>query len=994
MYLSDCKVLRRVVLLPFVFGIIPMNGYSQWVDPSNGAVVEPTATVSQFMRYGNTPVSLYTGSVDVAVPFYTYEDYEFNIPIGLRYVFSGLKPNEPAGSFGLGWVLTAGGSITRQVNHYPDDSQNLEPGHRDEAFGFYYLHQSGAEIPSITSSTYPSGNNLGADLYTYFYPVGGRKYEAEPDIFSFNFMGHSGKFMFWERRQIVVYDTSGPVGNYTVEPILSNSKFTGFIIRTMDGYTYTFGGDSNLYLNDDVYSSDQNYNTMMKNNNAPHVMWPLVSAQAPSGRIVRFEYEKGPERVVSERPMSFIVESDNFVGTTGREIEWVHVACMSQQEQRNLYLKKISLDDTFSVDFTYSTQRKVEKGYNMNRRLSPITTEGLLESVVVRNLAKNSTVKTISCSYSGGCPNNVPILKIVSDSDLGSYEFGYWYEGDSSMANYWTPYKGTCNIDHWGYSNGINNDNVGSGVSNILPTTSLTNNKETITSTQRNPDFKYALCGALRLVRYPTQGKTEFIYEPHDYSVAIIKSGLNNGIPQPEHYGTNKTAGGIRIKQCIDYDYNPRTGLWTDTMRVRTYSYHVNGKSTGVLLRTPRYRTSHINTGSLSYLNKRYVASSEILDCIDTDHHIEYSAVTEMNRDGSYCKYSYSTYSVPLDIGGGFDCHDDTVFFYQTAAGIIGDPYTYLYMRPGSYKMKRGKLCSKVLYYPKSDSGVADVPSYGEYYQYTGPGNRLWAIRMTRYYWYLYPIYAGNCYMYHSIKINYLKDKSLATHTYYNHDDMGYIKKIEMVDAAGKRITQDIDYMNKGPFPVKTHYKVCPPGETEYKTTEINKYEYTQYRITPSFTIPRMVKHWKTHLDKPKTYASEAEQEGDLVLEQTMQPNASRVYESTDRAGNITTYLYGYDGCNLLAVVRNVSYSDVMAALQSQTSFGVYSLSSSQEVALRSLPQALVTTYSYEPLTGLASVTDPAGNVQSYSYDSHRRLAKIYSGGNLETEFKYQIFNR
>lgn len=993
MCLSKYRNIWRILIVPFIIGLAPVSGYSQWVDPSNGAVVEPTATMSQFMRYGNTPVSLYTGSVDVSVPIYTYEDYEFNIPVVLRYAFRGQKPNEPAGSFGLGWVLNAGGCITRQVNHYPDDFEGT--GHIDGAYGFYYLHKSNLEIPSIYSSAYPSGNNLGNDLYSYFYPVGGRKYEAEPDIFSFNFLGHSGKFLFWEKNQIVVYETSDPIGNYSVEPVLTVGKFTGFIIKTKDGYTYTFGCNSDLYLNDDMYSSDHNYNSVIKNSNAPHVMWPLVSAKAPSGREIRFEYEKGSECVVTERPMSFIVETNNQTGTMQWKLEWNHLACMSQQEQKNLYLKRITMSNTFSIDFTYSGQRKVEKGYNMHRGLLGITTEGLLQSVVIKDLSNNSTVKTASCSYSEGRPNRVPILKNVYVSDVGYYGFTYWYEDDSSMAKYWTPYKGTCNIDHWGYSNGRDNDNR--SISYFIPSSTLDNNKETITSSQRNPDFKYAICGALRTISYPTQGKTDFIYEPNDYSVAIIKSGLSSGSPGPEYYDNNKIAGGIRIKQIVDYNVK-YGGYRIDTMRVRTYDYHVNGKSTGVLLRSPRYKTSHVTTGSSqSSIHKRYVASSDILDCIDTDHHIEYSAVTETNRDGSYCRYTYSTYAIPSG-GGGFDRGDDMSLLYKNVpeTEVYGDPCKYLYMRPGSYKMMRGRLCSKTLYHAKQNPKDEDKPSYQESYQYTGPGNRLWTIRMTRYYWYQQPIYAGNCYMNYSMKINYLGGRKLAMHTYYSYDfKTGYLKRVETLDTTGKKIRQDIDYggANRGPFPAKTHYQVCLPGETEYKTTEINKYEYEFYRVTPSFTIPRMTKHWKTHLKSPKVYASDAEYENDLVLEHSFLPSASRFNQITDRAGNVTTYLYDNGGCNLLAVVKNVSYSDVQAALQNQSSLGRYSLSSSQEAALRNMPQAVVTTYSYTPLTGLASVTDPSGSTQSYAYDSHRRLAKIYSDGVLEKEFKYQLYN-
>ena len=215
MSLSNYKNLGRIILLPLILGIVPISGYSQWVDPANGVVVEPSASMSQFMRYGNTPVSLYTGSIDVSVPVYAYEDHEFNVPISLKYAFSGQKPNDPAGSVGLGWVLNAGGCITRQINHLPDEA--MATGN-DNVYGFYEMCRNGWSVPSIISSTYPFWNTS-----DYFYPMGRENVEAEPDIFSFNFMGHSGKFIFWGENKIVVFETSGPKGNYIVEPTVALS---------------------------------------------------------------------------------------------------------------------------------------------------------------------------------------------------------------------------------------------------------------------------------------------------------------------------------------------------------------------------------------------------------------------------------------------------------------------------------------------------------------------------------------------------------------------------------------------------------------------------------------------------------------------------------------------------------------------------------------------------------------------------------------------------
>lgn len=140
----------------------------------------------------------------------------------------------------------------------------------------------------------------------------------------------------------------------------------------------------------------------------------------------------------------------------------------------------------------------------------------------------------------------------------------------TAWLNYWTPYKGTLRIDHWGYSNGADNR----GYLSYFPTSSLDNNKETITSTQRNPNFKYALCGALQEIYYPTGGKTEFIYEPNDYSAALISPDCNMGnliskitrvIRLRGEYGSNRSLIAIMIRK-------------RDAGRIRCVSEHINIK--------------------------------------------------------------------------------------------------------------------------------------------------------------------------------------------------------------------------------------------------------------------------------------------------------------------------------------------------------------------------------------------------------------------------------
>ena len=114
-----------------------------------------------------------------------------------------------------------------------------------------------------------------------------------------------------------------------------------------------------------------------------------------------------------------------------------------------------------------------------------------------------------------------------------------------------------------------------------------------------------------------------------------------------------------------------------------------------------------------------------------------------------------------------------------------------------------------------------------------------------------------------------------------------------------------------------------------------------------------------------------------------------------------TTYIWGYWGKYPVAVIDNASPEEVSAILGSE----LYMLSDNGEKmieqvdALRELlPEAMVTTYTWIPLVGMAKVTDPSGTSTSFSYDnSNRLLSETFrrDGGRRELikSYKYNILN-
>lgn len=89
------------------------------------------------------------------------------------------------------------------------------------------------------------------------------------------------------------------------------------------------------------------------------------------------------------------------------------------------------------------------------------------------------------------------------------------------------------------------------------------------------------------------------------------------------------------------------------------------------------------------------------------------------------------------------------------------------------------------------------------------------------------------------------------------------------------------------------------------------------------------------------------------------------------------TYIWGYNKTQPIAKIENATNAQV------QTALGM-SLSNVTEAnmgiinGLRgSLPNAMVTTFTYIPLVGIQTITDPKGNVITYVYDSFGRLSEV-----------------
>src|SRR6476620_10073918 len=105
---------KKVFLLLIILSSYQiLNAQTQ--GPQLVKVTPPSPNVQAFQKYGDIPVSPYTGVPNISIPLYTVKFRDISVPISISYHASGIKVAEEAGQIGLGWVLNAGGVISRTV---------------------------------------------------------------------------------------------------------------------------------------------------------------------------------------------------------------------------------------------------------------------------------------------------------------------------------------------------------------------------------------------------------------------------------------------------------------------------------------------------------------------------------------------------------------------------------------------------------------------------------------------------------------------------------------------------------------------------------------------------------------------------------------------------------------------------------------------------------------------------------------------------------------
>ncbi|MBL7722744.1 MAG: hypothetical protein JNK27_01280 [Chitinophagaceae bacterium] len=313
--------MKRLLILTFLFAGSRAFLFSQNNSFNSPPVHILSPEAANLGKFGAYNVNHYSGAPGINVPIYQLTEAGLSIPISLGYDASGFIPNKNAGVAGQNWNLTAGGAVTRVVKGVPDEkydhiSSTLYDLYTKEHKGYIY------GINELAPNSLPSQSHiedlqfLGSSHNNQIgFPMANLNSEYNPDIFSFNFLGHSGTFVMGNDGQVKVnsdrkykvdlsafitnynkYDLGASIGNLAFQqtlqntPNLNTASISKIVITSDDGYVFHFGGLLSALEVSFSYVAPAQFNRHVDGKTGVVNSWYLTKAVAPDGEEVNFDY--------------------------------------------------------------------------------------------------------------------------------------------------------------------------------------------------------------------------------------------------------------------------------------------------------------------------------------------------------------------------------------------------------------------------------------------------------------------------------------------------------------------------------------------------------------------------------------------------------------------------------------------------------------------------------------------------------------------------------
>lgn len=897
----------------------------------------PSPQAAALARYGEYPVSLATGVPEIKIPLYEIKLGNYTLPISISYHASGIKVDDVASTVGLGWVLNAGGSISRTVVGAPDLREN-----RNETEDTLYR-----SYDRYHTIYYSSGN---AEQYmSIIIPILtdalNSSYDTASDRYSYNFGSKAGVFRYsYEDRRFVTL-------NHDPILILYNDRSSEngfFTIYDSDGTEYVF--------------RNRERTTMAGSDYMCPTTWYITDINTPYGNI-HFKYRTANAYTISQRSESTKVGLFYYYDSS-----------------ENAILDRYGAENSTGIsDYTYSTLllteicwngNKMQFEYSSNR--SDVAPERLT-NIVVKG-CDNSIYKNITLdndSYLGNSADNYRMmLNTLSISDEGTYSFTY------DRNHVFPKYDCISQRDYWGYYNG-------KGGNHAIPNEAMVAAYSQFPEhwgispvctdyADRSPDFSYGKTGILERITYPTGGYTDFTYAQN---------------------WAGEDKGGLRINAISDKDNNGTV------LRQRTFSYsgYTTQDSPSSALVYDTYHGYRDMATQTIYQRYATCSSQPLTPLVDGNGiSVFYEYVTESDLANNYINYHFE-YGGLLPAGNNFSQYSWPQFaspslndegacaplliskgYSQGNTILRTENYDYDIIRLDSIEvgMKTMNIVSvSSVYNNPTILEMADIRSVPT------PMARLNGYIKT--------------YRLNSKTISDYQTGVSITETYTYDPQFRTLqpKSITKTNSDGKvfKTTNTFTFeSNQQPYSTMANYynmvdliiekrdscdnNLLKKEETTYLYQSQNDWYYPEYLYESRLGNTQIE---RLHL-----------------LDYDIHGNPRTIIENgTDK----TALVWGFKSGWPVAKIAGLSYTDLisMGLTNTLNTIAQDSMPSRMATYLTALrtrvgTNGLVTTYNYNPLYGVSAITAENGYTTYYDYGSNGKLSAIRDNDGPLQQFSYQ----
>jgi YD repeat-containing protein len=233
----------------------------------------------------------------------------------------------------------------------------------------------------------------------------------------------------------------------------------------------------------------------------------------------------------------------------------------------------------------------------------------------------------------------------------------------------------------------------------------------------------------------------------------------------------------------------------------------------------------------------------------------------------------------------------------------------------------------------------------------------------------------------------------------YGNPNHALVTKIEDHNSTGKTLSTTYayptDFSSTAPYNTMETLNIVSPIIQETETVD----------GTMTMVKRNVFKNWSGTVFAKETISSQtsSQPKEDIRIRYLRYDDFANPLELQQTDGPSTTYLWGYNSQYPVAEVKNATYAQVLAVLGQGTINQLADSSPGDDATVRNLlaplraalPGSLVTTYTYKPLVGMTSATDPKGETMYYEYDSFQRLKTVKdSQGNIIKQYDYHYQNQ